>query len=101
MDVSPRAALLTDRAGRSTEARPDTILLNLGSAPAAPAGDLWRDPAGYCPPDRQHPRVVIAGDLRSHRFQRIMVATGSGGQAALRAYYASRDLEPGPADGPW
>jgi thioredoxin reductase len=45
-----------------------------------------------CLPDRQHPRVLTAGDLRSTRFQRIMTATGSGSEAALRAYYALQGL---------
>ncbi|MER6018878.1 FAD-dependent oxidoreductase [Streptomyces anulatus] len=70
----------------------DAAFLSLGSAPAAPPGDLTRGPDGYCPPTDQHPRVIVAGDLRSARFQRIMTALGSGSEAALQAYYAARDL---------
>ncbi|MGO4748467.1 pyridine nucleotide-disulfide oxidoreductase [Streptomyces sp. 2MCAF27] len=65
---------------------------NLGSGPTPPGGDLSADASGYCPPSRQHPRVFTAGDLRSARFQRIATAMGSGSEAALGAYYASRDL---------
>ncbi|MYV52345.1 FAD-dependent oxidoreductase [Streptomyces sp. SID3212] len=71
----------------------DTVYMNLGSAPVPPPGALIRDTSGYCPPDRQHPRVITAGDLRSARFQRIMAATGSGSQAALRAYYGLRGVQ--------
>ncbi|GAA3360771.1 FAD-dependent oxidoreductase [Streptomyces antimycoticus] len=70
----------------------DLAFLNLGSAPAPPAGAVAADPSGYCPPRSQHPRVFTAGDLRSVRFQRIATAMGSGGEAALGAYYASRGL---------
>ncbi|MEV6128401.1 FAD-dependent oxidoreductase [Streptomyces violaceusniger] len=70
----------------------DLAFLNLGSAPAPPAGAVAADRSGYCPPGSQHPRVFTAGDLRSARFQRIATAMGSGGEAALSAYYASRGL---------
>jgi thioredoxin reductase len=70
----------------------DAVHLSIGNAPAVPPGDLVRGADGYCPPSGQHPRVLIAGDLRSARFQRIMTAMGSGSEAALRAYYAARDL---------
>ncbi|MFE5550185.1 hypothetical protein ACFQ71_41530 [Streptomyces sp. NPDC056534] len=50
------------------------------------------DENGYCPPEMQHPRIFIAGDLRSGRFQRITTAQGSGAEAAL-AYYYSTALE--------
>ncbi|MFF7780286.1 FAD-dependent oxidoreductase [Streptomyces tanashiensis] len=70
----------------------DAAYLSIGNAPTAPAGDLTRDPDGYCPPTDQHPRVIVAGDLRSARFQRIMTALGSGSEAALHAYYARREL---------
>ncbi|MFJ8432611.1 FAD-dependent oxidoreductase [Kitasatospora sp. NPDC094019] len=69
---------------------PDTVFVNLGVRPAALPGTLVRAEDGYCPPDRQHPRVLTAGDLRSARGQRIMTATGSGADAALSAYYALR-----------
>ncbi|MDT0545967.1 FAD-dependent oxidoreductase [Streptomyces lonegramiae] len=65
---------------------------NLGSGPTPPGGDLSADASGYCPPALQHPRVFTAGDLRSARFQRIATAMGSGSEAALGAYYASRGL---------
>ncbi|MFE9005193.1 FAD-dependent oxidoreductase [Streptomyces sp. NPDC007875] len=70
----------------------DLAFLNLGSAPAPPAGAVATDRSGYCPPGSQRPRVFTAGDLRSVRFQRIATAMGSGGEAALGAYYASRGL---------
>ncbi|WP_030821940.1 FAD-dependent oxidoreductase [Streptomyces hygroscopicus] len=78
----------------------DLAFLNLGSAPAPPAGAVVADRSGYCPPGRQHPRVFTAGDLRSARFQRIATAMGSGGEAALGAYYASRGLPKGTGGGP-
>ncbi|MFB7476165.1 FAD-dependent oxidoreductase [Kitasatospora sp. NPDC056184] len=99
----PRATLLeTDSLDlrRSSDGRitagelgafaPDAVFVNLGVRPAALPGSLTRTPDGYCPPDRQHPRVLTAGDLRSPRGQRIMTATGSGADAALHAYYALR-----------
>ncbi|MGX2995774.1 FAD-dependent oxidoreductase [Streptomyces sp. JNUCC 64] len=70
----------------------DAAYLNIGNAPTAPSGDLARGVDGYCPPTDQHPRVIVAGDLRSARFQRIMTALGSGSEAALHAYYAAREV---------
>ncbi|MER5502610.1 FAD-dependent oxidoreductase [Streptomyces sp. NPDC002561] len=70
----------------------DAAYLSIGNAPTAPSGDLTRGADGYCPPTDQHPRVIVAGDLRSARFQRIMTALGSGSEAALHAYYAAREL---------
>ncbi|MEE1769435.1 FAD-dependent oxidoreductase [Streptomyces sp. JV185] len=70
----------------------DAVYVSIGSAPTAPSGDLDRDADGYCPPTGQHPRITVAGDLRSARFQRIMTALGSGSEAALHAYYAAREL---------
>ncbi|MEU3959904.1 FAD-dependent oxidoreductase [Streptomyces buecherae] len=81
-----------DRDGRRHTVTADAAFLSIGNTPTAPPGDLVRDASGYCPPDAQHPRVSIAGDLRSARYQRIAIAIGSGGEAALRAYYAARDL---------
>ncbi|WP_338325705.1 oxidoreductase [Streptomyces hoynatensis] len=63
-----------------------TLLGNLGSTPAAIDG-LNQGPDGYCPPELQHPRVLVAGDLRSSRCQRIITAQGSGAEAALQRYY--------------
>ena len=78
----------------------DEVFLNLGRRPSTLPG-LRADPAdGYCPSDRQHPRVLTAGDLRSARAQRIMTATGSGSEAALRAYYATRLGDRTPPGGP-
>ncbi|MEU8822353.1 FAD-dependent oxidoreductase [Streptomyces sp. NPDC048636] len=79
-------------AGERRTLTADRGYLNLGSAPAVPRGAVVTDRSGYCPPARQHPRVFTAGDLRSARFQRIATALGSGGEAALGAYYASRGL---------
>ncbi|MGQ7750861.1 FAD-dependent oxidoreductase [Streptomyces sp. WC2508] len=70
----------------------DAAYLSIGNAPAAPPGALTRGADGYCTPTDQHPRVIVAGDLRSARFQRIMTALGSGSEAALHVYYAARDL---------
>ncbi|WP_335939083.1 FAD-dependent oxidoreductase [Streptomyces sp. PTD5-9] len=96
---SPGAAVTAEAVGRDGGGRrtvaADAAYLSLGSAPTAPPGDLVRGADGYCPPGDQHPRVIVAGDLRSARFQRITTALGSGGEAALRAYYAARDLPVG------
>jgi thioredoxin reductase (NADPH)/alkyl hydroperoxide reductase subunit F len=81
-----------DRAGRYGIRAAGGVYLNLGSAPAPPVGAVVPDNTGYCPPERQHPRILTAGDLRSSRFQRIMAATGSGSEAALRAYYTQQSL---------
>ncbi|MEW1659963.1 FAD-dependent oxidoreductase [Streptomyces sp. NPDC093707] len=81
---------MESRDGQRNTVSGDAAFLSLGSAPTAPPGDLARDAAGYCPPSQQHPRIVVAGDLRSARFQRIMTAIGSGSEAALRAYYVTR-----------
>ncbi|MFB7293529.1 oxidoreductase [Actinacidiphila glaucinigra] len=64
-----------------------TVLSNLGNKPASIKG-LVLGEDGYCPPEEQHPRIRIAGDLRSARFQRITTAQGSGAEAALACYYA-------------
>ena len=68
------------------------VLLNLGSRPVVPDGDLVPDASGYCPPSAQHPRILVAGDLRGARYQRIMAAFGSGAEAALTAYYSLRGV---------
>ncbi|GAA2393130.1 FAD-dependent oxidoreductase [Streptomyces glaucosporus] len=86
------AARITTAAGDALRWTADAAYLNIGSAPVLLPGDLVPDSTGYCPPDRQHPRVHVAGDLRSARAQRIMTAMGSGGEAALRAYYALRGV---------
>jgi thioredoxin reductase (NADPH)/alkyl hydroperoxide reductase subunit F len=90
--ASAFAAEWVDREGRPGARAADAVYVNLGSAPVAPPGDLMPDPSGYCPPERQHPRILTAGDLRSARYQRIMAATGSGSEAALRAYYSLRGV---------
>ncbi|WP_405714857.1 MULTISPECIES: FAD-dependent oxidoreductase [unclassified Streptomyces] len=92
--TQPTAEVL-DRHGDRQQLRADATFLSLGSTPTAPPGDLVRDASGHCPPAAQHPRVIVAGDLRSARFQRIMTALGSGSEAALRAYYDARDLPAG------
>lgn len=81
----------TDRQGHVGAATTEAAFLNLGSAPTPPPGDLAQGPDGYCPPDQQHPRILTAGDLRASRYQRITAATGSGAEAALRAYYTELD----------
>ncbi|MGP3987191.1 FAD-dependent oxidoreductase [Streptomyces sp. 3N207] len=65
---------------------------NIGSGPALLDGDLVSGPDGYCPPAAQHPRILVAGDLRSARHQRIVTAQGSGAEAVLTHYYAGRGL---------
>ncbi|MEV6165560.1 FAD-dependent oxidoreductase [Streptomyces sp. NPDC052052] len=88
-------AVTAEAVGRNGERRTvtgDAAFLSIGNAPTAPSGDLIRGADGYCPPTDQHPRVIVAGDLRSARFQRIMTALGSGSEAALRAYYAAGEL---------
>lgn len=78
-----------DLANRSVRAGSPKVLANLGVVPASIDGTFLAQD-GYCPPDAQHPRIHVAGDLRSARGQRIQTAMGSGADAALRAYYASR-----------
>ncbi|HEX5569558.1 MAG TPA: FAD-dependent oxidoreductase [Streptomyces sp.] len=85
-------AEITTGAGDTLHQTADAAYLNIGSAPVHPSGALVSDATGYFPPDHQHPRIHIAGDLRSARAQRIMTAMGSGGEAALRAFYALRGL---------
>ena len=68
----------------------DDVFLNLGCRPSVLPGLRVDSADGYCPTGLQHPRVLTAGDLRSARAQRIMTATGSGSEAALHAYYATR-----------
>jgi thioredoxin reductase (NADPH)/alkyl hydroperoxide reductase subunit F len=63
-----------------------SVLNNLGSKPAGLAG-LVSGEDGYCPPNQQHRRIRVAGDLRSARFQRIATAQGSGAEAVLDYYY--------------
>lgn len=91
-DGSTVIAEWADREGQSGTVTVHAAYLNLGSAPAPPTGSVITDGTGYCPPEKQHPRVLTAGDLRSSRFQRIMAATGSGSEAALRAYYAAQNV---------
>ena len=67
----------------------DLTFTNIGVAPVV-IGGLVRDADGCYPVDGQHPRVHIAGDLRSPRGQRVQTAMGSGAEAALNAYYAMR-----------
>ncbi|UGY92954.1 FAD-dependent oxidoreductase [Streptomyces gobiensis] len=80
-------AEITSTTGETLSRPADHIHLNLGTRPHHPTGPFSPDELGYCPPARQHPRIHIAGDLRSARCQRIMTAMGSGSEAALHAYY--------------
>lgn len=77
-----------DRQGERKSYSATTVLSNIGSKPAAPEG-LVLAADGYCPPEQQHRRIRIAGDLRSARFQRIVTAQGSGAESVLAHYYAS------------
>ncbi|MER5890012.1 oxidoreductase [Streptomyces sp. NPDC001941] len=67
----------------------DTVLTNMGSKPAALTG-LEVDADGYCPPEAQHPRILVAGDLKGARMQWIAVAMGDGSRAALTPYYQAQ-----------
>ncbi|TQE33185.1 FAD-dependent oxidoreductase [Streptomyces ipomoeae] len=69
----------------------EAVLSNMGSKPAALAG-LVTGPDGYCPPEQQHPRVLVAGDLKGARLQRIAVAVGDGSRASLLPYYEAQAL---------
>ncbi|MEL5959226.1 FAD-dependent oxidoreductase [Streptomyces sp. CLV115] len=89
---APVSAEVLGRNGEQRTVTAAAAYLSIGNAPTAPSGDLVRGADGYCPPTDQHPRVIVAGDLRSARFQRIMTALGSGSEAALHTYYATRDL---------
>ncbi|WP_260637109.1 FAD-dependent oxidoreductase [Streptomyces angustmyceticus] len=99
LTLAPRngTAITAEAEGRDGERQvqmADATYLSIGNAPAAPPGDLIRSVDGYCSPADQHPRLIVAGDLRSPRFQRIMTALGSGSEAALYAYYAAMELLP-------
>lgn len=76
-----------DRDGLRKMFMATTVLSNLGNKPAVLTG-LVEDGEGYCPPDLQHPRIRIAGDLRSSRYQRISTGQGSGAEAVLACYYS-------------
>lgn len=78
--------------GAARALRTATLLGNLGSRPALLGGDLVPGPDGYCDPAAQHPRILVAGDLRSARYQRIVTAQGSGAEAALGHYYGARGV---------
>ncbi|MFI9311480.1 FAD-dependent oxidoreductase [Streptomyces triculaminicus] len=74
----------------------DNVLGNIGSKPAAVPG-LVVEEGGYCPTDEQHPRVLVAGDLKGPRMQRIAVAMGDGARAALEPYYRNQTVLGGPS----
>ncbi|MCF3105439.1 NAD(P)/FAD-dependent oxidoreductase [Streptomyces roseoverticillatus] len=73
----------------------DAVLGNIGSKPAAMPG-LVAGEDGYCPPDEQHPRIRVAGDVKGPRMQRIAVAMGDGSRAALEPYYWDQAALGGP-----
>lgn len=77
-----------DRQGERKLYLATTVLGNLGSKPALLSG-LAQGDDGYRPPELQQPRIRIAGDLRSARYQRIATAQGSGAEAVLACYYAT------------
>ncbi|MET8768474.1 FAD-dependent oxidoreductase [Streptomyces sp. NPDC004658] len=64
----------------------DVVLMNAGSRPSALPG-LTTGTDGYCPADAQHRRILIAGDLKGSRMQRIAIAMGDGQRCALTPYY--------------
>ncbi|GGP34150.1 hypothetical protein GCM10010214_02990 [Streptomyces abikoensis] len=51
----------------------------------------------YCPPDEQHPRILVAGDLKGPWMQRIAVAMGDGARGALEPYCRDRAVPDGPS----
>lgn len=73
-------------AGESITIRTEVVLMNVGSKPSAVSG-LFSSQDGYCAPDTQHPRILVAGDLAGPRMQRIAIAMGEGQRAALVTYY--------------
>jgi thioredoxin reductase (NADPH)/alkyl hydroperoxide reductase subunit F len=77
-----------DRQGERKSYVAKTVLNNLGNKPAALDG-LVLSEDGYCPSGKQHPRIRVAGDLRSAQFQRVATAQGSGAEAVLASYYAT------------
>ncbi|WP_123628892.1 FAD-dependent oxidoreductase [Streptomyces sp. SAI-097] len=77
-----------DRKGTRKSYAATAVLGNIGNKPAALLG-LAVGKDGYCPPTQQHPRVRIAGDLRSAQYQRIATAQGSGAEAVLAGYYST------------
>ncbi|MEV0604533.1 FAD-dependent oxidoreductase [Streptomyces sp. NPDC050315] len=84
---------VTGRNGDHTSYLATSVVGNLGNTPAALEG-LSQGEDGYCPPEKQHPRIRIAGDLRSGRYQRIATAQGSGAEAVLAGYYATALQQP-------
>ncbi|MFE3186598.1 hypothetical protein ACFXKR_37935 [Streptomyces violascens] len=81
-------------AGGSHTFSTDRVLTNIGSKPAALDGLVFAAD-GCCPPELQHPRVLVAGDLKGARMQRIAVAMGDGSRSSLLPYYEARALPPG------
>ncbi|WP_030705069.1 MULTISPECIES: NAD(P)/FAD-dependent oxidoreductase [unclassified Streptomyces] len=79
---------VTDQQGERKSYVAKTVLNNLGNTPAGLDG-LASSADGYCPPGKQHPRIRVAGDLRSAQFQRVATAQGSGAEAVLAPYYAA------------
>ncbi|MFF7705355.1 FAD-dependent oxidoreductase [Streptomyces lydicus] len=77
-----------DRQGECKSYVAKSVLNNLGNTPAGLDG-LTSSEDGYCPPSKQHPRIQVAGDLRSAQFQRVTTAQGSGAEAVLASYYAT------------
>lgn len=72
----------------------DCLFVNLGKVARVLAGTpVLFGPSGY-PETVLSDRVLLAGDVRRHRGQRIATAMGSGADAALDLYYRSIGLEP-------
>ncbi|MFJ1757322.1 FAD-dependent oxidoreductase [Kitasatospora sp. NPDC088134] len=63
----------------------DSVVTNAGNLPV-PLPGLTTGPDGFCPPDRQHPRIMTAGDMSGRLAQRVSVASGAGARAALELY---------------
>ncbi|WP_438297183.1 FAD-dependent oxidoreductase [Streptomyces sp. HUAS TT7] len=84
-------------AGGSHTFTTDQVLSNMGSKPAALDG-LVVAADGYCPPELQHPRVLVAGDLKGARL--IAVTMGDGSRSGLLPYFEAQTLPTGQAGRP-
>ncbi|MFE2639408.1 NAD(P)/FAD-dependent oxidoreductase [Streptomyces scopuliridis] len=79
----------TDSRSRTFHA--EVVLMNVGSKPAGlPGVSVAED--GYCPQEDQHPRILVAGDLKGPRMQRIAIAMGDGQRATLSTYYSENQV---------
>ncbi|RKE02954.1 FAD-dependent oxidoreductase [Streptomyces sp. TLI_171] len=88
VDVSghgPFTVAVTRSDGSQEIMTAESVATNAGTLPQ-PLPGLATGPDGFCPPDRQHPRIVTAGDMSGRLAQRVSVASGAGARAALELY---------------